>query len=68
MRLFVILCLVLIVGSLLGLVWLFRSRDKTPHSKPFNRTISRPVLNMPCAHEWVEVCRHCGKPRDDRDF
>lgn len=67
MRLFIAFCVVLIAGSLLGLFWLYYSRDKNPGSKPFNRTISRPVLNMPCAHDWIEVCRHCGKPRDDKD-
>lgn len=63
MGLFVAVCLVVIVVSLLGLLWLFNSETKTAESKPFNRTLSRSVLQMPCAHEWIEVCRHCGAPR-----
>lgn len=63
MGLFVAVCLIIIVVSLIGLIWLFNSGNKLTKSKPFNRTLSRGVLQMPCAHEWIEVCRHCGAPR-----
>lgn len=63
MGLFVAVCVVVIVISLFGLIWLFNSGNKMAKSKPFNRTLSRGVLQMPCAHEWIEVCRHCGTPR-----
>ncbi len=66
MGLFIAACILVIVLSLVGLVWLFNSGNREPKSKPFNRTLSRTVLQMPCAHEWIEVCRHCGQPRRGR--
>lgn len=63
MGIFIALCVVVIVLSLAGLIWLFNSGQREPKSKPFNRTLSRRVLHMPCAHEWIEVCRHCGEPK-----
>lgn len=63
MGLFVAICVSVILLSLVGLVWLFNSGNKTPKSKPFNRPVARSVLQMPCSHEWIEVCRHCGQPR-----
>ena len=67
MGLFVAVCLIVIVVLLVGLIWLFNSGNKLAKSKPFNRTLSRGVLQMPCAHEWVEVCRHCGTARRKKD-
>lgn len=63
MGLFVAISVLVILLSLVGLVWLFNSDNKEPKSKPFNRTLSRSILEMPCAHEWIEVCRHCGESR-----
>lgn len=46
MNFFIILCLVALVAivvSFLGLSWLWHPRDRKAASKPFNRTIHRPV-------------------------
>lgn len=46
MNFFIIFCIVAfvsIVGGFLGISWLWHPKDSKAASKPFNRTIQRPV-------------------------